>query len=103
MRVFFFRIRVEVSVDAAPLYEERKAIVNGEKEVPAPKEAEGEAKEEEGVPAGIPEFWLGVLRANRVIGESVSHSFLHKIPLNARYAPWPNVGVSEDLMYRQHV
>ncbi len=102
--MFFSITIIKVSVDAAPLYEERKAIVNGEKEVPAPKEAEGETKEEEeGVPAGIPEFWLGVLRANRVIGESVSHSFLHKIPLNARYAPWPNVGVSEDLMYRQHV
>lgn len=61
---------------AAPLYEERKAIVNGTKDVPAPKEEEGatEANEdEEGpVPPGIPEFWLGVLRANRVIGESVS-------------------------------
>jgi hypothetical protein len=61
---------------AAPLYEERNAIVNGEKDVPAPKEEEGEPKEEEGpVPAGIPEFWLGVLRANRMIGDSVSLFF----------------------------
>lgn len=61
---------------AAPLYEERKAIVNGTKDVPAPKEEEGTTEpkqDEEGpVPPGIPEFWLGVLRANRVIGESVS-------------------------------
>ena len=61
---------------AAPLYEERKAIVNGTKDVPAPKEEEGATEanqDEEGpVPPGIPEFWLGVLRANRVIGESVS-------------------------------
>ncbi|KAK9918886.1 hypothetical protein WJX75_007835 [Coccomyxa subellipsoidea] len=57
----------------APLYEERNAIVNGEKDVPAPKEEEGEPKEEEGpVPAGIPEFWLGVLRANRMIGDSLT-------------------------------
>ena len=61
---------------AAPLYEERKAIVNGTKDVPASKEEEGAtgAKQDEGpVPPGIPEFWLGVLRANRVIGESVSY------------------------------
>lgn len=62
---------------AAPLYEERKAIINGDKEVPVPKEdEEGEPNEDEGpVPAGIPEFWLGVLRANRMLGESVRFSF----------------------------
>lgn len=49
--------------------------MNGTKDVPVPKEEEGPTEpkqDEEGpVPPGIPEFWLGVLRANRVIGESV--------------------------------
>jgi hypothetical protein len=71
---------------AAPLYEERKAIVTGEKEAPAgeeggaapkpaeaaaaPKVAAGEPEEEE-PPPGIPDFWLSAMRANPVLAEHV--------------------------------
>ena len=53
---------------AEPLYETRKAIVTGKEEAPAPAEgAEALAPDEgaedgEEVPAGVPEFWLNVLR-----------------------------------------
>lgn len=58
--------------------------MTGKKEPPAPKEgeeaeegAEKEAEEQqaegEDVPAGVPEFWLNVLRNFEEIGEKVSY------------------------------
>lgn len=62
-------------VAAAPLYAERSAVVNGEKEVPKEDSvAEDKPKEGEGgelVPPGIPDFWLGVMRANPIVSEHV--------------------------------
>ena len=72
---------------AAPLQGERAEIVKGEKEAPPPKEGEGDDKpseavagdgdvakegEAEEVPAGIPEFWLNVLRNYEDIGNKVA-------------------------------
>ena len=73
---------------AAPLYDERKAVVTGEKDAPAgeeaaaPKPAEGGAaaaaaepkqagEPEEEAPPGIPDFWLSAMRANPVLAEHV--------------------------------
>lgn len=63
---------------AGPLYEKRSAVISGKLEAPAPAEGkeEEEAEEEaqEGpVPAGIPSFWLIVLKNNPDISESVRH------------------------------
>jgi nucleosome assembly protein 1-like 1 len=65
-----------------PLFSERAEIVKGDKEAPPPKEGEeaeekgsDEKQEEgngEGVPAGVPEFWLNVLRNYEQIGEQIS-------------------------------
>jgi hypothetical protein len=70
---------------AAPLQAERAEIVMGKKEAPPqPKEDEAEetpsaTKEEknndEEVAAGIPEFWLNVLRNYEDIGKLVRSSF----------------------------
>mmetsp|Transcript_10203 Transcript_10203/g.30717 ORF Transcript_10203/g.30717 Transcript_10203/m.30717 type:complete len:389 (-) Transcript_10203:677-1843(-) len=68
----------------APLQAERAEIVKGEKEAPAPDEGdekpseaaeEASGKEGEGaeeVPAGIPEFWLNVLRNYEEIGNRIT-------------------------------
>ena len=66
---------------AEPLFEERKAVVTGAKDVPAeaaaPMEGAGEPKEEkpdqdkEPVLPGIPEFWLNALRANAMVADHV--------------------------------
>lgn len=67
----------ECRAPAEPLYEKRKAIVTGAEEAPAPAEGEeapapAEAEEEgEEVPAGVPEFWLNVLRNNEDTAEQV--------------------------------
>lgn len=73
---------------AEPLYKERSEVVLGQKDVPisyADRAEEGEgaeeaaekkdtsaAAEEEGeIPAGVPEFWLGAMRAHPLISEHV--------------------------------
>ena len=70
---------------AAPLYAERSEVVLGKKDVPieyahrseeedhaAKPEPEVEPKEDQGpVAAGIPEFWLGAMRAHPLISEHV--------------------------------
>ena len=70
---------------AAPLYKERSEVVLGKKDVPIEyaqrsEEEEDQAakpepeapKEDQGpVPAGIPEFWLGAMRAHPLISEHV--------------------------------
>ena len=69
---------------AAPLYKERSEVVLGKKDVPieyaqrsqeegqVPKaEPEAPAEDQGAVPAGIPEFWLGAMRAHPLISEHV--------------------------------
>ena len=88
-----------------PLYDERKAIVTGEKEAPAdeagPKAAGGEAAAapaepkpaEEEVPPGIPDFWLSALRANPILAEHVRQhpipSLTGSEPHIGQYIAWP--------------
>ncbi|KAK9834585.1 hypothetical protein WJX74_005210 [Apatococcus lobatus] len=53
-----------------PLYVKRRAVVTGAEEPPAvttSEELSTEQDDQADVPAGIPEFWLNVLRANSVI------------------------------------
>ena len=70
---------------AAPLYAERSEVVLGKKDVPIEYAHRGEEedqaakpepeapKEDQGpVAAGIPEFWLGAMRAHPLISEHVS-------------------------------
>ena len=69
---------------AVPLYAERSEVVLGKKDVPieyaqrgeeegqAAKPEPEEPKEDQGpVPPGIPEFWLGAMRAHPLISEHV--------------------------------
>jgi nucleosome assembly protein 1-like 1 len=73
---------------AEPLYKERSEVVLGQKDVPisyADGAEEGEeaeeaaekkdtpppAEEEGEIPAGVPEFWLGAMRAHPLISEHV--------------------------------
>lgn len=52
-----------------PLYVKRKAVVTGSEEPPAvttSEEMSTEQDDQADVPAGIPEFWLNVLRANTI-------------------------------------
>jgi hypothetical protein len=72
------RLMIAMLLCSEPLYKERSAVVNGDKE--PPKAAEAAASEEpkqegdaEPVSQGIPEFWLGVLRSNPVVSEHVSN------------------------------
>ncbi len=72
---------------AAPLYQTRAKIVKGEEEPPAEAIAAGAGEAPGGgaAPAGIPEFWLGVLRANEVTANVV-----RTCSGRARaQAPWP--------------
>lgn len=60
-----------------PLYEKRKLIVTGAEEPPAAPEGEepaapAEAEEGEEVPAGVPQFWLNVLRNCEDIAEQIT-------------------------------
>ena len=60
---------------AEPLYAKRAAVVTGAEEPPAESKPEGASTEQDdggAVPAGIPDFWLNVLRANCVTQSKVS-------------------------------
>lgn len=63
------------NVHAEPLYVKRKAVVTGSEEPPAvttSEEMSTEQDDQADVPAGIPEFWLNVLRANTITQAKVS-------------------------------
>lgn len=59
---------------AAPIFSKRAEIVKGQTEAPADIQLETTEGDETG-PAGIPEFWLNVLRANEVTAQQVNSSF----------------------------
>ena len=101
---------------AAPLYQERKQIVTGTKDVPeqpaeaaAPKPAAGGGAgeagapkaEQEEVPQGIPDFWLNALRANPMLAEHVrgapSPCLLSSLRGIMRSALWYWCSLSEQL------
>jgi len=65
---------------AAPIYAKRAGVVKGEVEAPEDIVLEDLDGEETG-PAGIPEFWLGVLRANEVTAAQVKSSPPPKLPI----------------------
>ena len=81
-------IQQQLCAPAEPLYKERSEVVVGQKDVPvsyADRAEEGEeaeeaaekidtpapAEEEGEIPAGVPEFWLGAMRAHPLISEHV--------------------------------
>lgn len=76
--------RPSANVNAEPLYVKRKAVVTGSEEPPAvttSEEMSTEQDDQADVPAGIPEFWLNVLRANTITQAKVStcHSNLSQV------------------------
>ncbi len=93
---------------AAPLYEERKQIVTGAKDVEpeqaaAPKEPaakgagakapeKGQGEEEEEVPAGIPDFWLSAMRANPQLADHVRALYSPCTGCALLVTPWPCCG-----------